>query len=487
MSTGDQIMLKNKLTFVVLTIIGFILPIAGLAQVEENGQEIFFLGHNTGVGARAMGMGGAYVGVADDYSAIFWNPAGLAQIRRMEMNIGFSHNSTANDATFLGNKTNSTLSATRLNSLGFVFPVPTYQGSMVLAVGYNKVRDFDNTMEAKGFNKNYAAFPNFVIPSYEDPSLRTDINDSLEQSQSLLEEGSLNNFTISGALEVQQDFFLGASLNFVTGKDDYNFDFTESDIYNIYHEYLQGSDEYGDFVIANDLDTWTLRNSIVSDFSAANFKIGALYRFNRMLKLGGTIVFPTTQTITETWSQTIEETYDGNNVMDPYTVGDKNEYKIQEPYMLSAGASLQLVNLLLSGAVEYKDWSQAKFKTDPPIDKITKGEVNSYIKHYLKGTTTLRLGAEFFVPVINARLRAGYTHVPTAYKQTPLDLDKDYISLGASLMLDKQVMLNLAMVRGSWKKVVDETGSDWENNLTNTVTSQDLTFNKMVGTLSIRF
>jgi long-chain fatty acid transport protein len=31
-------------------------------------------------GAKAMSMGGAYVGLADDYSAIFWNPAGLANL-----------------------------------------------------------------------------------------------------------------------------------------------------------------------------------------------------------------------------------------------------------------------------------------------------------------------------------------------------------------------------------------------------------------------
>lgn len=34
-----------------------------------------------GVGSRAISMGGAYVGLADDYSAVFWNPAGLTQIK----------------------------------------------------------------------------------------------------------------------------------------------------------------------------------------------------------------------------------------------------------------------------------------------------------------------------------------------------------------------------------------------------------------------
>lgn len=34
-----------------------------------------------GVGARAPGMGGAYVALADDASATYWNPAGLVQIK----------------------------------------------------------------------------------------------------------------------------------------------------------------------------------------------------------------------------------------------------------------------------------------------------------------------------------------------------------------------------------------------------------------------
>lgn len=34
-----------------------------------------------GFGARASAMGGAFVGLADDYTAVFWNPAGLALIK----------------------------------------------------------------------------------------------------------------------------------------------------------------------------------------------------------------------------------------------------------------------------------------------------------------------------------------------------------------------------------------------------------------------
>jgi opacity protein-like surface antigen len=39
---------------------------------------------NIPVGARALGMGGAFVSVADDATALFWNPGGLARLRSSE-------------------------------------------------------------------------------------------------------------------------------------------------------------------------------------------------------------------------------------------------------------------------------------------------------------------------------------------------------------------------------------------------------------------
>ncbi len=41
------------------------------------------------VGARAIAMGGAYVAVADDPMAIYWNPAGITQLKGTCMSIGF--------------------------------------------------------------------------------------------------------------------------------------------------------------------------------------------------------------------------------------------------------------------------------------------------------------------------------------------------------------------------------------------------------------
>jgi long-chain fatty acid transport protein len=55
----------------------------GLAAVLIVASGLWANGLNlNGLGARAASMGGAFVGLADDYSAVFWNPAGLALIQK---------------------------------------------------------------------------------------------------------------------------------------------------------------------------------------------------------------------------------------------------------------------------------------------------------------------------------------------------------------------------------------------------------------------
>jgi long-chain fatty acid transport protein len=50
--------------------------------------------YSEGIGARALGMGGAFVAVADDSTAVFWNPAGLAQLQGRGVNLGLYSMST---------------------------------------------------------------------------------------------------------------------------------------------------------------------------------------------------------------------------------------------------------------------------------------------------------------------------------------------------------------------------------------------------------
>lgn len=69
---------------VTLAIALLLLAVApGSARAEAGETGFAFL--KLGVGARPMGMGSAYVALADDPTAIYWNPAGLARATRVEV------------------------------------------------------------------------------------------------------------------------------------------------------------------------------------------------------------------------------------------------------------------------------------------------------------------------------------------------------------------------------------------------------------------
>ncbi|MBN1541048.1 hypothetical protein JW992_02805, partial [candidate division KSB1 bacterium] len=432
---------------------------------------LMFRGYETGVGARAMGMGGAFVGIADDYSAIYWNPAGLGQIRRMEFNIGFSHNVVGNTGLFLGNEMENDRSYTRLNSLGLVFPVPTYRGSLVFGVGYNKYRDYDSIRKVEGFNENYAAFQDFVAPFYDNFS-ENRVTRDVFQSITETHTGSLNEFTLSGAVEVQKDLLLGASVQFISGDDDFSKRFVEEDSRNL-HTYI--SDE-----ILSDLDYWKYLIDRRTQISSATLKLGLLYRMGSLFRFGATVTPPMTVKHQIAYTESQPEIFlDDGIELEPYEYEAEYDFEIKEPYKISLGASAKLLNILLSGGIDFRDWSQSKFNK-APFDGMTTQDLNFYIADSLRAVVAYRLGAEVSIPIIRSRVRAGYFNQPSPFRYGDLYPDKEYLSAGISFPLGRQGFLDLALITTSWDEVRYDPMTLVESEETQSAT-------KLVGTLSIRF
>ena len=66
-----------------LFIIGWVLCTTIYAQNNVATTSAAFL--EIGPGARALGMGSAYVSVANDASTLYWNPAGMVNISNPEI------------------------------------------------------------------------------------------------------------------------------------------------------------------------------------------------------------------------------------------------------------------------------------------------------------------------------------------------------------------------------------------------------------------
>lgn len=58
---------------------------AGVCRADVDFSRLYGSDLGMGIGARAIGMGGAFVSIADGASSVFWNPAGLTDAKRLQM------------------------------------------------------------------------------------------------------------------------------------------------------------------------------------------------------------------------------------------------------------------------------------------------------------------------------------------------------------------------------------------------------------------
>jgi hypothetical protein len=123
---------------VALGLVGALVPgLAGAAEIFEkvgtfDGQ---FL--KIGIGARAAAMGGAFVGVADDATALYWNAAGIARIDPDKSEFSFNH------AIWPGE--------TNVTQAGYVFHLKRFPGAFGIQI---RSLYMDPMLETTAFQPN---------------------------------------------------------------------------------------------------------------------------------------------------------------------------------------------------------------------------------------------------------------------------------------------------------------------------------------------
>lgn len=99
-----------------------------------------------GSGARALGMGGAFIAVADDATAASWNPGGLIQLRKPEISIVGASFHRIEDNSFSkhpeGNGNQTVSENMRVNYFSAACPFPFLSQNMIVSVNYQHLYDF---------------------------------------------------------------------------------------------------------------------------------------------------------------------------------------------------------------------------------------------------------------------------------------------------------------------------------------------------------
>jgi long-subunit fatty acid transport protein len=431
-----------------------------LAQYPEDALRLGLSG--PGVGARALSMGGAYTGVASDYSAIYWNPAGLAQMQYSEFSAGLSYLSTKDNSTFFGSAESYSNSATTLNSLGLVQKVPTVRGSLVLGFGFHRSANFLSGLSFTGFNPNSSIIQTYARDGAKYPSDLSDniayqtyladfdtatgnfispIANRVTQLAKVLESGGLNNWSIAAGVDIAPNVSLGLTLTYVAGSYHYERSYEEQDRAHVY-EYDPAR------VTQYDMDYFTLDEYIDGDISGFNAKFGLLYRVPDRFRFGVTVKTPTSFSIEESYGTSARAYFDNGDIMPeskPFSTSDATKYGVRTPWVFGAGASVMLGALTLSGDVEYTDWTQMEFK-DANSGVIAQ---NKDFKTLFRATADLRAGLEYEFPG-GFRIRGGYAWNPSPYKDDPSAFDQKYLTGGLGIPLGGSTMLDLTYARGGW-------------------------------------
>jgi len=386
---------------------------------------VFLRGMESGSGARALALGGAYRALSDDLSGLYWNPAGLASVRRIEIALGISQAWTTDETRLGGFEVSNRLGRTRLNELGLVFPVPAYRGSLVFALGYQQVHGFD-------------AFGTFQIQSA----------DSTYQADEL-ESGRLGLWSLGGAVDLSEMVSVGLAIRWWTGLDDYSWD------------------ETTEF----DASTWNrFQQTIDEDYSGFNLLTGILLKPLGNVRLGATLETPLKLSVDQSYSDQIE-TLDGG-VYGSDSFSENYGYHVSRPFRFGLGGAWLIHRVGISADVALNDWSQIYFSDNPPY--LEQDEANQEIVRRLASKADYHLGLEYWLPFLEARLQAGYAYLSTPFDDNNTLGNKQVFSGGFGILLDPSLHLQTSASLSQW----DRSIGGWD---------EDLKLTHLLVTLSYRF
>ncbi len=411
------------------------------AQTPE--EAVRFLDNGNGVGARALSLGGAYTAAANDYSAIYWNPACLTLLRNSELSVDMYYQRFQNEAEFAGSTTLQSENFTAFKSAGMAYRFPTTRGSLVLAFGYNRFKDMDDFLSFSGFNTLDNGLT-FDLENDEGQLASYPYNTNVQQGEVIRENGHLGAWSLGGGMALSPSFSMGVTFSGYSGSSAYDFLFEQDDVEDGYNQFPANYNHY------------EVSQYINSSFTGWATRIGGLFELNNDLRMGFSVDLPFTLRVNETYSSTDALLFD-DDYLDEMDLGSGEwEYLVRYPASVSGGVALDLDRLLLTASCSYRDWTKTKFAI--PSGMEWDSDYDDLIFENVNFTTDFRpvlsygFGAELRVPGSGLSLRGGYRLVPSPLYDADETLDREYITAGLGFRMDPFTTFHLTYVKGTQQR-----------------------------------
>lgn len=388
--------------------------------------------------ARFIGMGGAMSALGADISTMGTNPAGIGLYRSADVATSLSLNALAEGQKF------DEHGKTRMSydQAGIVYPFKMGNGSMrFFNVGFNyhKRKNFKSLIGADQLLANGASqtwemadvssywggtdkgtpLSNAGYQTYE----KSGEADDSGYEQYNVYNGVNNSYRkwVTGGIQ-QYDFNMSTNIS-----DRYYFGIT----FGVYNVDVDSYSGYMENLALNDgtsVGEYHLTNARSLSGNGIDFKFGTIiYPIEgSSFRVGLSFSTPVWYSLTANCTSQIYSTIGGKKYDYRTEVGD-HDFNIRTPWKFNISAGGTIGNFLaLDAEYEYSDYSSASLSYDDVYDEWSWGgnqtkdrELNREASKYLKGVSTVRLGAEAKLDY-GLSLRLGYNYVSTPIKSNAL-------------------------------------------------------------------
>jgi long-chain fatty acid transport protein len=330
-----------------------------------------------GSGARAIGMGGAFIAVADDATAASWNPAGLIQLETPEVSVVGAYYQRTEKNTFGTNPEASgeqDFSNYNLNYLSAVYPFSLFKRNMIVSASHQYLYDFSRSMTFP------ASYSDLQSTSYGE--LDIDI------------QGGLTALGIAYSVQVSPNFSAGFTLNFWQDglfEDEFKFDMTYSGA---------GTSNNGNFIIDESRsDTYSYRGF--------NTNLGLLWTVDPRVTIGFVVKTPFTVDLEHTYQYEMDQIYPANPSL---SASDSRKFDTDEeldiPRSYGLGIAYRYSDNLTTSLDLYRiEWDDFIYRDEDgaevsPITGRSPGDSQIDPTHQIRvGVEYLRITDDYVIPI----------------------------------------------------------------------------------------
>ena len=318
------------------------------------------------VGARPAGMGGAYTSLGGDAHSLVYNPAGLAEVKRIDLSIGFVHQMNTVKSTFYGVDSEVDVSTSTLDYLSIAYPVPTYRGSLVLAGGVYRMwsSQFDLLQEG------------------------TNVSTQTQDFYRLQQSGSMFTYNFGLGIDLSPRVSAGFNLFFVDGTikalTQFNYSFL-----------IPGN--------PGELEREELVDDAQVDVDGYGATFGVQWRPLRVFRLAVGVTTPIPLSLHGDAYQEVTQQY--NNSPDEFLQDSfiiDSDFQI--PLRVDAGVGFSTKYLTLAADATYQDWGQTEIQGFQVKDRNLESIYAQIVE--------VRVGGEVMIPLTPIRVRAGLAYLP---------------------------------------------------------------------------